>query len=103
MMVRLSAAIAAIFLLSSSALAGTVRISTENRNFLPAETTAKVGDTVEWVNKDAFAHTATARGGDFDVNMPPKKTGRVVLKKAGTVAYYCRHHPNMRATIKIEP
>ena len=25
----------------------------------PAEATAKIGDTVEWINKDVFAHTAT--------------------------------------------
>jgi len=35
--------------------------------------------------------------------MPPKKTVRLVLKKAGSVEYYCRYHPNMKATLKIEP
>jgi plastocyanin len=25
-----------------------------------------------------------------------------VLKKAGTVDYYCRFHPNMKATLKVE-
>jgi plastocyanin len=48
----------------------------------PAEASAKVGDTIEWVNKDIFAHTATARNGDWDVTMPPKKTVTLVLKKA---------------------
>ena len=55
---------------------------------------AKVGDTIEWINKDIFAHTATARNGDWDVTMPPKKTVTLVLKKAGTIDYYCRFHPN---------
>jgi hypothetical protein len=32
------------------------------------------GDTVEWINKDVFAHTATAGNGDWDVTMPPKNT-----------------------------
>jgi len=26
-----------------------------------------------------------------------------LLEKAGTVDYYCRFHPNMKATLKIEP
>jgi len=26
-----------------------------------------------------------------------------VVKKAGTVEYYCRYHPNMKAILKIEP
>jgi plastocyanin len=83
--------------------AATIQISMENLEIAPAEATAKVGDTVEWVNKDVFAHTATARNGDFDVNIAPKKTASFVLKKAGTVDYYCRYHPNMKATLKIEP
>jgi len=81
----------------------TVQISMENLEISPAEASAKVGDTIEWINRDVLAHTATARNGDFDMTMPPKKTVRLVLKKAGSVEYYCRYHPNMKATLKIEP
>jgi plastocyanin len=83
--------------------AATVQITMENLVIAPAEATAKVGDTIEWINKDIFAHTATARNGDFDVTMPPKKTVTSVLKKTGTVEYYCRFHPNMKATLTIAP
>ena len=83
--------------------AATIQIVMENLVVSPAEASAKVGDTIEWINKDIFAHTATARNGDFDVTMPPKKTVTSVLKKAGTVEYYCRFHPNMKAVLKIEP
>ena len=83
--------------------AATIQIMMENLVISPAEVSAKVGDTIEWVNKDMFAHTATARNGDFDVTMPPKKTRHLVLKKAGNVEYYCRFHPNMKATLKIAP
>ena len=85
------------------AQAATIQIMMENLVIALAEVSAKVGDTVEWVNKDIFAHTATARNGDFDVTLPPKKTVTSVLKKAGTVEYYCRFHPNMKAVLKIEP
>ena len=88
---------------SVSAHAATIQITMENLVIAPAEATAKVGDTVELINKDIFAHTATARNGDFDVMMPPKKTVTYVLKKAGTVEYYCRFHPNMKATLTIAP
>ena len=88
---------------SVSALAATIQITIENLVFAPAEASAKVGDTIEWINKDIFAHTATARGGDWDVTMPPKKTVTLVLKKAGTVDYYCRFHPNMKATLTVAP
>jgi plastocyanin len=70
---------------------------------LATRATAKVGDTVEWINKDIFAHTSTAQNGDWDVTMPPKKTVTSVLTKAGTIEYYCRFHPNMKATLTVTP
>ena len=89
--------------MSVSAHAATIQITMENLVISPAETSAKVGDTIEWINKDIFVHTATARNGDWDVTMPPKKTVTLVLKKAGTVEYYCRFHPNMKAALNIAP
>ena len=97
--------IAAALVLGASipARAATIEITMENLVIAPAEASAKVGDTVEWVNKDILAHTATARNGDWDVMLPPKKTGILVLKKPGTVEYYCRFHPNMKATLTVAP
>ena len=89
--------------MSVSADAATIQITMENLVISPAEASAKVGDTIEWINKDIFVHTATARNGDWDVTMPPKKTVTLVLKKAGTVEYYCRFHPNMKATLTVAP
>ena len=86
-----------------SAHAGTIQIAMENLVISPAEAAAKVGDTIEWVNKDILVHTATARNGDWDITMPPKKTVTSVLKKAGTIEYYCRFHPNMKATLTVAP
>jgi plastocyanin len=83
--------------------AATIQITMENLVVSPLEATAKVGDTLELINKDIFAHTATARNGDFDVTMPPKKTVTYVLKKAGSVEYYCRFHPNMKAVLTVAP
>ena len=96
--------VAALMLgMSVSAHAATIQISMENLVIAPTEATAKVGDTLELINKDIFAHTATARNGDFDVTMPPKKTVTYVLKKAGAIDYYCRFHPNMKATLNVAP
>jgi plastocyanin len=89
--------------MSVSAHAATIQITMENLVISPAEASAKVGDTIEWINKDIFAHSATARNGDWDVTMPPKKTVTLVLKKAGTIEYYCRFHPNMKATLIVAP
>jgi plastocyanin len=85
------------------AQAATIQITITDLVFAPAEVSAKVGDTIEWTNKDVFAHTATARNGDFDVATPPKKTVTSVLRKAGRIEYYCRYHPNMKAVLTIAP
>lgn len=99
-----STALAVVFLtMGVPADAATIEITMENLVISPAEISAKVGDTIQWVNKDVFAHTATAKNGDFEVMLPPKKSAASVLKKAGTVEYYCRYHPNMKATLKIAP
>ncbi len=89
--------------MSVSAHAATIQITMDNLVIAPAEVSAKVGDTLELINKDVLAHTATAKNGDFDVMMPPKKTVTYVLKKAGTIDYYCRFHPNMKAVLNVAP
>ena len=98
-----SVAALALGAMSAPAHAATIQIVMENLVISPAEVSAKVGDTIEWINKDIFAHTATARNGDFEIMMPPKKTVTSVLMKAGTIEYYCRFHPNMKATLTIAP
>ena len=96
-------AITAVLALSISvgtAGAETRHITIEKMAFSPLEIDAKVGDTIEWTNNDAFAHTATVKGG-FDIMLAPKKTGSVVVKSAGNLDYYCRFHPNMKGRIVV--
>ena len=105
MMPRWTFPIVAALTLAASVSAHSANIQNTKDNLViaPAQVTAKVGDTIEWINKDILAHTATARNGDWDVMLPPKKNGTLVLKKAGTIEYYCRFHPNMKATLTVEP
>lgn len=87
---------------AGTARARTLRITIDNMAFSPFEIEANAGDTIEWINDDAFAHTATVKGG-FEVMLPPKKSGSVIMEKAGTVDYYCRFHPNMKGRIAVRP
>ena len=87
---------------ASAAPAETVRVEVDRLTFTPAEISVKVGDTVEWVNKDILAHTATVRG-DWDVALPANKSGSRTMTKAGSVEYYCRFHPNMKGRIVVAP
>jgi plastocyanin len=71
--------------------------------FGPAPAGIHVGDTVVWRNKDMFRHTATARDGAFDVDLPAGGEGRAVVKMAGSITYICRFHPGMQAMIAVAP
>jgi plastocyanin len=96
-----SFAAAALVLFATRAVAETIRVRVAKLAFTPAEISARVGDTIEWVNTDFLAHTATARSKEWDVMIAPNKTGRVTLKHAGSIDYYCRFHPNMSGRISI--
>ena len=67
----------------------------------PMPTDVRVGDTIEWVNRDIFQHTATARNGLFDVEIKPKQRVRVTLDRPGEIAIYCRYHPGMTASLLV--
>jgi plastocyanin len=100
MAARISTLSAALVLSASPAMAATIEVTIEKLVFSPASVEAKIGDTIEWVNKDAFAHTATAKGG-WEVTIPPKSTGKMTLKAAGAIDYFCRFHPNMKGHLDV--
>src|SRR5580704_12953400 len=84
---------------SVSAQAADIRITIDKLVYAPAEVSAKVGDTIEWVNKDVLAHTATAKNNDWDVMIGPNKTAR--LTRPGEVDYYCKFHPDMKGRLTV--
>ena len=73
----------------------------EKMRFGPSPAGLRVGDTVLWVNRDLFRHTATARDGSFDVDLARGESGRTVLRRAGTIPYICRFHPGMTGTLTV--
>ena len=94
--------LAVLALNAAPAQAATIEVTIDKLVFSPATVEAKVGDTIEWVNKDVIAHTATVKGG-WEVMIPPKSTGRITLKTAGAVDYFCRFHPNMKGHVNVAP
>jgi plastocyanin len=99
----LAAAVLALALAGvGTAAAATVRVTIEKLTDNPAVVTAHVGDTIEWVNKDFVAHTATSKARGWDVMIPANKSATLVVKKPGAVDYICRFHPNMKGRIIIE-
>jgi plastocyanin len=97
--VRMIAALALIFS-AGTAEAETIEVTVDKMTFSPADIEAKIGDTIEWINKDVFVHTATVKGG-FEIMLPLKKSGSVVMEKVGAIDYYCRFHPDMKGHITV--
>jgi plastocyanin len=81
--------------------AAVIQINMAQVAYAPAQVSAHVGDTVEWVNSDIVAHTATARNGAWDVMVGPNSKGSITLKSPRTIEYYCRLHPNMVGSITV--
>lgn len=81
----------------------TVSITIAAMAFAPPEIAVKVGDTVEWLNKDVVGHTATEKKvAVWDVTLAPGETRKAVMNRAGRFDYYCRYHPNMKATLVVQ-
>jgi plastocyanin len=90
-----------MFLNTFSSAPATIRVTIDQVAFRETTVTARVGDTIEWTNKDVVDHTATATNGAFNVEIPAGKKARVVLKQTGEVQYYCQYHPNMTAKVVV--
>jgi plastocyanin len=71
--------------------------------FTPNVLTVAKGDSIVWVNKDAFPHTATAQDKSFDSKeIAAGKTWRFTARKAGTFPYVCTLHPTMKGTLIVK-
>jgi len=70
--------------------------------YQPAELAVKRGDTVAWVNKDPFPHTVTVPGTFDSHEIAAGSTWKYVARNAGTYAYICTLHPNMKGTLAVQ-
>ena len=96
------AALVCLLLAAPTALAETIQIKINDLAFSPTEATAKVGDMVEWMNADFVDHTATDKAGAWDLAIPAGKSAQLKLTNPGTFAYYCKVHPVMTGTIRVD-
>ena len=94
-------AICALTLPPTSVRAATAFIVIDKLAYGPAPHGLRVGDTVQWENRDIFKHSVTARDGSFDLALAPGAKAKLMLKRAGAILYYCRYHPRMKGEIDV--
>ena len=79
-----------------------VKVEISDFTFKPATVTVQVDGKVNWANEDSATHTATAEDGSFDTgDIAEGKRGNATFKAAGTFAYICEIHPDMKGTIEV--
>ncbi len=92
-----------VALAASRAAAATIRVTVDMVSYTPAQVSAHVGDTIEWVNNGFLAHAETGRKKEWDLFIPPRKSMRVTLTHPGEIDYYCRFHPNLVGHVSVAP
>lgn len=77
-------------------------VSIEAVSFAPATVTVNRGDSIVWINKDPFPHTATAEGGFDSRALAPDASWAFVASAPGEIHYVCTLHPPMKGTIVVK-
>jgi plastocyanin len=81
-------------------------VTIKNGVFSPNPVMVTVGQTVNWLNSDTIAHTATDVGvfdtGSIDPTSAHSANGDgVTFSTVGTYNYHCTFHPNETATVIV--
>ena len=75
----------------------------EGTRFLPETLTVKAGDTIVWVNKDLFPHSATSAEAKFDsAAIAAGASWKYTAKKKGDFGYVCIFHPTMKGRLRVQ-
>jgi plastocyanin len=88
---------------AGAAKPATHTVTIENTAFSPAELDIKASDTIVWINKDPYPHSATSEAGGFDSRpIAPGESWKFVAHKTGDFPYTCSIHPSMKATLHVK-
>ena len=81
---------------------GATAVSIKDFAFNPATASVPTGSKVTWTNNDTTAHTVTFDDGSADSgNIAPGSTFDHTFATAGTFAYHCTIHSQMKGTVTV--
>jgi plastocyanin len=89
---------------SSSPAASSATVDMNDQlKFVPETITVAVGATVTWINVGKVSpHTVTAAHNEFSSGgIDPGKSFKNTFNTAGTFAYFCKIHSNMKGTVTV--
>src|SRR6186997_3405134 len=73
---------------------GATAVTIKDFQFTPATTSVPTGSKVTWTNNDTTAHSG---------NLAPAATFDQTFTTAGTFAYHCTIHSQMKGTVTVTP
>lgn len=80
------------------------QVTVADRMYSPTTLTISVGDTVTWVFADrGMAHNVVADDNSFRSQLMETGQFTHTFDTAGTFTYHCTPHPDMTASIVVEP
>lgn len=80
-----------------------VAVAIKDFKYSPATITVKKGTKVTWTNEDTIKHNVARDGaeGPKGALLGKGESFSFTFDKAGTYAYHCDPHPNMKATVVV--
>jgi plastocyanin len=84
-----------------SASTAPVVVTMQGNQNSPADVTVKVGQKIDWENKDGYAHTVTSTKGAKIDSGNFTDTFSYAPKTAGTITYICTIHAGQGGTITV--
>jgi plastocyanin len=80
-----------------------VTVGLKDKQFDPADVKVKIGEAVEWENRENIPHNVVAKSGaDFKSDIFSEGgTFSYTAEKPGTIRYVCTLHPGMDGTITV--
>jgi cytochrome c peroxidase len=94
-----------LLLAGGTAAAADHQITIKNMKFTPAKVSAKVGDTLTFVNNDADDHDLYTSSPGFGINLPNVTknggTTQMALHRAGHFDLECGLHPDMLLKVSV--
>ena len=91
---------------ATPAAAATQVVMMQGYAYSPTALTVHVGDTVTWMQHDEAPHDVVTTSAPVAFRSPQLSQGQswsYTFRQAGTYAYYCSVHPDMRATVTVLP
>jgi plastocyanin len=77
-------------------------VTMESTSFEPDVLTVNVGDTIVWLNKDMFPHTATSAGRFDSGSIAVNGSWQYTPSEPAEIEYLCTLHPGMKARLLVK-